>query len=142
MAGIVDQFSRRSMLVGIGGAAAVGAAAVQSTGTSSIAQALGVAGAGGLKSAGYAAWSAQVGSTFKASTGHVLKLVDVHKVASKGARPSALRADSFIASFDVVRGGALADNLYRIGHPEGGAFDVFLTTGGRSTASRMLAVFN
>jgi hypothetical protein len=145
MAGILEQLSRRNMLVGLGGATAAGAAVAVQGGTASFAQALGLTGAGGstgdLKNAGYDGWAAQIGSNFSVDTGNVLKLVDVHKSAPQGTRPRSLRPDSFIASFDISRGGELAEGLYRVAHSQGGTFDIFLTKGA-SNSLRMLAVFN
>lgn len=129
---ILGQFSRRTMMAGLGGIAIAGAVNVN-------AQTLGGA---SLGTANYTAWRARLGSNFTASTGHVLRLVEVQAYARRGTRPAELRPQGFVARFDVVRGGALPEGLYRVAHPNGGTFEIFLTKGGRDKPLRMLADFN
>ena len=88
-------------------------------------------------------WALQVGSTFTAHTGHLLKLVDVQRFREDKGRPAGLRSRAFVSRFDVIEGGAMPGaDIYRVNHPEGGVFDVLLTGGIPGTPLRMLAVFN
>ena len=132
MTDILGLFSRRTMLVGGAAAAAAG------IGTTTSAFAAGTP----LSTAEYAAWAAKVGANFTADTGHVLKLVEVARLASGGTRPDPLRDQAFVARFDITRGGALADGNYIVASPGTTTFEIFLTKGGPDKPARMLAVFN
>jgi len=134
---ILGLFSRRNMLLGLGGAAATGAFVMAS----------GPAWAGGktdvpLNTAAYDDWSAQVNSNFTAHTGQVLKLVEVQAYPVSGTRPSEVRTQGFVARFDITRGAAMAEGRYLVAHPRGGTFEIFLTKGGPDKPLRMLADFN
>lgn len=139
---ILDLFSRRNLLLGLGGTAAAaafaGAAGAKVVGRTVVVLRRTVA----LRSAGYADWSAQVGSNFTAHTGHVLRLVDVHAYPRAGSRPRGVRTQGFVARFDIIRGGALPAGRYLVAHPGGGTFQIFLTKGGPDKPRRMLADFN
>ena len=137
------------MLIGLAGGAVATAGGVATNGFSESASfdnLLRPAGKGHngapLPYAEYGDWKAQVGTSFKAHSGHVLKLADVQAFRQEGARPAELRDRAFVARFDVTEGGALVEDLYGIAHAEGGAFDMFLTTAGPDMPLRMLAVFN
>ena len=150
MAGILDLFSRRNILLGLGGVTAttVGAAAGTGSGGAEIfAQLLRPGGRGrrgvALRNAEKDDWSVQVGSLFRAETGHLLKLVDVQGFPERNARPRQLRDTAFVARFDITSGGPLpGDRMYRVRHNEGGEFDLFLTAGIPGKPLRMDAVFN
>lgn len=148
MSSIVGLFSRRNLLVGLGGAAATaGVAQAQANGSAAAFGQLFKPTAPGsknadLKTGSYGDWSAQVGSSFTTHSGHVLKLVEVQGFANKGARPVNLRQQAFVAGFDIIRGSALPEGLYRVSHPGGAVFDMFLTKGGPANLLRMNAVFN
>ena len=140
-------FSRRNMLLGLGGATAAGAATVGGGSTASFFEQILRPSEGGrtdvaLRSAAYNDWAAQVGSNFTAHSGHVLKLVDVQRFGNKGARPHNLRQQAFVARFDISRGGGLPEELYRVAHPNGDTFEMFLTKGSPDKPLRMLAVFS
>ena len=140
MAKVLSPFSRRNMLIGLAG----GAAATAVASKSAFAAVLRPASAGSnaaLARASYRDWSAQVGSTFTARSGHELTLVEVESVPNKGALPSRVRSEAFVARFDVAKGGELPEDLYRIAHPSSGTLDVFLTKAGPDAPQRMLAVF-
>ena len=144
---ILGLFSRRNMLLGMGGAAVATAASAQASGgAGSFPQLLGPAGqgksGGPLDAAAYDAWSAQVGSRFRAHTGHVLKLVDVQAYSSAGSRPRGVRNQGFVARFDVSRGAALPEGRYYVAPPSGSPFEILLTKGGPDKPLRMLADFN
>jgi hypothetical protein len=142
---ILGLFSRRNMLVGLGGAAAAaGAVSAQAAGGAGVAGFLKPAGhqAGPLDTATYADWSAQVGTHFKANTGHVLKLAAVQAYPGAGSRPRGLREQGFLARFDIVRGEPLSEGRYIASHPSGGVFAIFLTKAGADMPLRMLADFN
>ena len=148
MSSIVGLFSRRNMMVGLGGAAATaGIAQAQANGSAAAFGQLFKPTAPGsknaaLKTGGYGDWAAQIGSSFTTHSGHVLRLVDVQGFANKGGRPSNLRDQAFVAGFDILRGSALPEGLYRVAHPGGAAFDIFLTKAGPANLLRMNAVFN
>jgi hypothetical protein len=135
MTDILGLFSRRTIMVGMGGAAVATAAGL---GTTTGAFAADVP----LATAEYAAWAAKVGANFTANTGHVLKLVEVARLASSGVRPDPLRDQAFVARFDITRGGALAAGNYIVASPGTTTFQIFLTKGGPDKPARMLAVFN
>ena len=144
MAEILSLFSRRNTLIGLAGGAVAITGTIGSTG-GAFARVLKPTGAGrrsvALGSAGYDAWSAQVGSKFMASSGQVLKLVDVEGLPAKGAKPRNVRDQAFVARFEVSTGRALPEQLYRVAHPDGGTFEIFLTGTGPDQPQRMLAVF-
>ena len=140
-------FSRRNLLLGLGGGAAAGVATFSATRSPTyFAQILRPRGRGrqdvALRSASYDDWMVQVGTNFTAHTGQVLNLVDVQAFSQKGGRPRNIRDRAFVARFDITRGGALPEDLYRVAHPNGGTFDIFLTRGSPDKPLRMLAVFN
>ncbi|HYD23792.1 MAG TPA: hypothetical protein VEB68_03280 [Croceibacterium sp.] len=144
MVGILGLFSRRNMLLGLGGAAAAGAVTAQPSGGASYFARLLRPSAGrangSLKNGSYADWSAQVGSSFTAHTGHVLKLADVQAFPKRGARPAGGREQAFVARFDVVRGASLPEAIYRVAHPRGGTFELLLSNADKPL--KMLAVLN
>ena len=149
MAKVRSRVSRRNMLIGLagGGAATAGAIAAfgltDSASFASLLEPQQLARSGGpLAYAGYADWQAQVGTSFKTDSGHLLKLADVQEFAQKGARPGGLRDRAFVARFDIVSGGSMAEDLYRVVHRDGGVFNILLTHGGPDNPLRMLAVFN
>lgn len=141
--------SRRNMLLGLaGGAVAAGGITVQQTGVGSegFAELLRPAGLGrrgvNLATASKDDWALQVGTMFTAQTGHVLKLVDVQGFRERVERPAGLRAEAFVARFDVDSGGVLpGERIYRVNHTDGGEFDLFLAPGHPSKPLRMLATF-
>ena len=137
--------SRRNILLGFGGTVAVGAVALQGTnGASPLAQLLQPAGhqAGPLASGNYAAWRSQVGSSFVANTGHVLKLAGVQPYPRDPGRPGNVRERAFVARFDVIKGGMLAEGLYSFAHEVGGTFDMRLSSAGPDKPLRLLAIFD
>jgi hypothetical protein len=149
MAEQMSLVNRRNILFGLaGGAVAAGGLAVQQTGgAGTFAELLRPIGLGRsgvlLATANKDDWALQVGTTFTASTGHVLKLVDVQGFAEKGKRPANLRKQAFVARFDITSGGELPGaQLLNVSHKEGGTFDMFLTGGNPARPLRMLAVFN
>jgi hypothetical protein len=135
MTDILGLFSRRTMLVGASGAAVAAAAGLGTT-TGVLAATV------PLSTAEYNDWLAKVGTNFTAHTGHVLKLVQVERLASSGIRPEPLRDYAFVARFDISRGGGLAEGSYIVTHPGGTTFQIFLSKGGPDKPARMLAVFN
>jgi hypothetical protein len=137
MMDIPDLFSRRNLLAGLGGAVALAAVAETAHAKPPAAVA--------LATATYDQWSAQVGSNFTTQTGHVLRLAAVQaygNFARAAPRPAGVRNPGFVASFDIVRGGALPEGRYLVAHPTGGTFEMFLTKGGPNMPNRMLADFN
>jgi hypothetical protein len=148
---IESLFSRRNMLLGLGGAATMGGLAVTQTGQSQVQKfkdLLWQSRPGKrfvrLATATVDDWALQVGTTFKASTGHTLKLADVRQFDHQNKRPAGLRDRAFVAGFEVVSGtGALAEQLLlRVSHPEGGTFDMFLTAAAPDKPKRRIAVFD
>jgi hypothetical protein len=141
--------SRRNMLLGLaGGAVAAGGVTVQQTGFGSegFAELLRPVGLGrsgvNLATASKDDWALQVGTLFTAQSGHVLKLVDVQGFREPVKRPAGLRAQAFVARFDVASGGALpSGQIHRVNHADGGEFDIFLAAGHPSKPLRMLATF-
>lgn len=146
--------SRRRILVGAGGVAAVTAAIRISPFGASIDRATrdivrrepGLRGLLiSLADAGHDEWADQIGSVFTAAGGASLKLVAVMALESPGARPMSLARDSaFIAKFDVQNGGTMASDLiYAVSHPQYGALQIFLTASSDPRLPhRMNAVFN
>jgi hypothetical protein len=143
---MADVFSRRNLLLGLAGTAAVGTVVTQpSAGAGALSRLLRPIGPGqrdvDLATAGVDDWSVQVGTYFTAHTGHVLRLADVQSFPDS-ERPQGLREGAFVARFDVTKGGALrGSEIYRMSHLQGGLFDLFLTSGDAAEPSRMLAVF-
>jgi len=149
MAESLSLFSRRNMLLGVAGTATVGgiAAAQRFTGADTLAEILRPVQLGRrgvpLGTAQADDWALQVGSTFTAHTGHLLKLVDVQRFKQDKGRLAGLRERAFVARFDVTEGGSLpGSEIYSVNHPEGGVFDMLLTGGIPDNPLRMLAVFN
>jgi hypothetical protein len=149
MARTLSLFSRRNLVFGLVGTAAIGtvAATQRVTGSDLFARLLRPVGLGRrgapLASANYDDWALQVGSLFTAHTGQVLKLADVQRFPERGKRPAGLRDRAFVARFDVTRGGPLSDSgIVRFNHPEGGALDLLLSAGDPARPLRMLAVLN
>lgn len=149
MAEQLSLVNRRNILLGLaGGAVVAGGMAVQQTGgAGSFADLLRKGGLGRngvfLATANKDDWSRQIGTLFTASTGHVLKLVDVQGFAEHGRRPAGLRNQAFVARFDVTKGGELpGSQLLNVSHKEGGTFDILMTGSNPAKPLRMLAVFN
>ena len=149
MAEKLSLVSRRNILLGLaGGAAVAGGITMQQTGSASqLAELLNPTGFGhrgvALATAEKGDWALQIGSFFTAQTGHVLKLVKVTGFPQRGARPAGLRAAAFVAAFDITSGGPLpGDQLLKVNHNEGGAFDIFMSGGNPVRPLRMLAVFD
>ncbi len=141
--------NRRKLLLGLaGGAVVAGGITVQQTGVADrFADLLRPAGLGqrgvSLAHGSKDDWALQVGTMFTAHTGHVLKLVDVRGFAERSRRPLGLRAQAFVARFDITEGGPLVgDHLLTVNHNEGGVFDVLLSAMNPERPLRMLAVFN
>jgi hypothetical protein len=149
MAEQLSLVNRRNILLGLaGGAVAAGGIAVQQTGgAGAFAELLRPGGAGRqgafLATANKDDWALQVGTLFTASTGHLLKLVDVQGFAEKNRRPTGLRNQAFVARFDITKGGPMgASQLFSVSHKEGGTFDILMSGGNSARPLRMLAVFN
>jgi hypothetical protein len=149
MARTLSLFSRRNLVFGLVGTAAIGtvAATQRITGSDLFARLLRPIGLGQrgvpLATANYDDWAVQVGSLFTAHTGQVLKLADVQRFPERGRRPAGLRTRAFVARFDVIRGGALPDSsIARFNHPEGGVLDLLMSSGDPAKPLRMLAVLN
>jgi hypothetical protein len=144
---IESVFSRRGLVVGMAGAAVAGTVAVQkSGGAEAFARLLRPHGQGRpgawLAKATSDDWALQIGSTFTAHSGHVLKLIDVQRFPQKGTRPKGLRDRAFVARFDVVKGGKMPGNtVYRVNHKRG-PFNLFLDAENPTRVRRMTAVFN
>lgn len=141
--------NRRNILLGLaGGAVAVGGIAVQQAGgAGAFAELLRSGGRGRrgvfLATANKGDWAVQVGTLFTASTGHVLKLVDVQGFVEHGRRPAGLRDQAFVARFDVTSGGQLPGSQFlSVSHKEGGTFDIQMTNANPARPLRMLAIFN
>ncbi len=149
MAEQLSLVNRRNILLGLaGGAVVAGGFAVQQTGgAGSFAELLRPVGLGRdgvyLATANKDDWAIQVGTFFAASTGQVLKLVDVQGFVEQGRRPSGLRNQAFVARFDITSGGRLpGSQLLTVSHKTGGTFDIFMTGDNPARPLRMLAVFN
>ncbi len=145
----VSTVSRRSILLGLAGAAVSAVIA-----TTALSPSMGertrrlLAGNRftrrfvSLADAGQGEWAAQVGSAFRLEGGYRLRLAGVRPLHSQGARPAAVARDrAFAAVFEVLNGGTLAEDLiYSASHAQYGALPLFLT--GTGDPRRMLAVFN
>ena len=149
MAEQLSLVNRRNILLGLaGGAIAAGGIAVQQTGgAGTFAELLQSGGLGKrgvfLATANKDDWKLQVGTFFTASTGHVLKLVDVQGFVERGRRPAGLRNQAFAARFDVTSGGPLPGSQYlAVSHKEGGTFDILMSNANPARPLRMLAIFN
>jgi len=142
--------NRRNILLGFaGGAVVAGGVAVQQTagGSEALSELLRPIGLGRrgvyLATANKDDWAVQVGSFFRASSGHVLKLVDVQGFVEHSRRPAGLRPEAFVARFDITSGGSLpGSQLLTVNHKEGGTFDIFMSAASAARPLRMLAVFN
>lgn len=149
MAEQLSLVNRRNILLGLaGGAVAAGGIAVQQTGgAGAFAELLRPGGFGRrgvlLATANKDDWKLQVGTLFTASTGHVLKLVDVQGFAERGRRPAGLRNQAFVARFDVTSGSPLpGSQLLTVSHKEGGTFGILMSATNAARPLRMLAIFN
>ena len=149
MAEQLSLVNRRNILLGLaGGAVAAGGIAVQqSGGAGTFAELLRPGGQGRrgvfLATANKDDWALQVGTFFTASTGHVLKLVDVQGFAERSKRPAGLRSQAFISRFDITSGGALpGQQLLTVSHKEGGTFDILMDAANLARPLRMTAAFN
>jgi hypothetical protein len=149
MAEQLSLVNRRNILLGLaGGAIAAGGIAVQQTGgAGTFAELLRPTGQGrrdvSLATANKDDWALQVGTMFTASTGHVLKLVDVQGFVERSGRPAGSRNQAFISRFDITSGGALqGQHLLTVSHQEGGTFDILMDVASSARPLRMSAVFN
>ena len=150
MANSNSLFTRRSMVVGLAGTAAVGATvgtvATQDSGTADSFSRLiepVIRGNHGvnLGSATADDWRLQRGTYFYLHTGHVLQLSDV-QYFPEADRPKGMREDAFVVRFDSVKGGVVPGSvIYGVSHEEGGRFDMFVTPGDPTKPLRMIAVF-
>lgn len=150
MANTMSLLSRRNLVLGLAGTAAVGVtvgtvSTQGSEGADAFARLLEPVGLGSrgvqLATGSVHDWRLQVGSKFTAQTGHVLQLANVQSFPDS-ERPEGLRDRAFVARFDVVQGGALpGSQTYRVSHGEGGTFDMHVTSGDPAKPLRMLAVF-
>lgn len=147
MANSEGGLSRRNLLVGLAASGAtVGTVIAQNSGPAGVAtfkQAIWQQRPGRrdvpLGTANLDDWAQLVGSTFRTTEGHVLELADVRAFPQPGPHPSGVRDRAFVAGFEIMSGGPMADSrIYRVDHPQG-AFEVFLTTAEKPM--RMLAVF-
>ena len=152
--GLMESFLvRRTLLIGIGGAAATTAAIVVSPIRAVIAMTardlvrqqpalrrmlL------SLANAGYNEWLDQVGTIFSVGGGTALKLVAVEGFNTMGTRPIRLRDRAFTAKFDVQNGGTMpGDLIYTASHPRYGPFQIFLSAStDPRLPHRMTALFN
>lgn len=123
---ILELFTRRSLLMGLGVA---GAGAATTGGFSSLEffRKLLRPNSGGRKNVQLATaefndWSLQIGSQFTTHTGHELKLTDVQAFTDRRDRPDALRDRAFVARFKIEKGGEMGPDLYNVRHPSGGTF--------------------
>src|SRR4051794_21054421 len=125
MSVIESILSRRNLLVGLAGSAAVGTLAVTNAGKQQVAafsQLLWQRRPGRhnvrLATASVDDWALQIGTTFQTSTGHTLKLADVRQFDHQNKRPAGLRDRAFVAGFELVSGaGALPNELVlRVNH--------------------------
>lgn len=149
MAEQLSLVNRRNILLGLaGGAAVAGGVAVQqqSDGAGAFADLLRPNGHGrrgvNLATATKDDWALQVGTFFTASSGQVLKLVDVQGYRELDARPAGLRPQAFVARFDIASGGALASELLTVSHKEGGTFAILMSAANPARPMRTLALFN
>ena len=141
--------SRRNILITIGAAAAGAVALLSTTFRPAVTrQARRVLAATpltrgmlSLASAEMDEWTGQIGSTFTAGGGYVLKLAGVRPLQSDGERPAELRDRAFAAVFEITRGSAMpGDLIYTVSHPQYGPLQLFLSS--TPDPRRMLAIFN
>jgi hypothetical protein len=147
-------FSRRRLLMGLGGVAAGAVALMASPFRATIGTATRALVSSqptlrgmflSLADGGYQDWLDQVGSTFSIGGGTSMKLIGVTPFGTAGTRPASLSRDSaFIAKFDVQNGQTMAgDLIYTASNADYGAFQIFLSAStDPATRSRMTAVFN
>lgn len=148
-----SRFSRRNVLLVLGGAVAAAGAFAASPFRSIVTQRARelvvalprlrrlVSLAGGS----FEEWQAQVGSRFAIGGGQAMQLSGVRALPSSGARPSGVdRARAFVAFFEPMGGGTMApDLIYTVNHAQYGPLQIFLSAAPAARApGRMLAVFN
>jgi hypothetical protein len=142
--------SRRNLLVGLAGGAAVGAIATSNAGQEEVQAFKNLLWKNKpgkryvrLDTATVDDWSLQVGTKFRASSGHTLRLDDVQQFDHQNTRPKGLRDRAFAAGFSIISGvGALPSQvLLQVSHAEGGTFDMFMTAGSPDKPQRRIAVF-
>lgn len=147
-----SRFSRRNMLLVLGGAvAAAGAFAaapfrniVTQRAREMLVASPRLRGLVSLANGSFEEWQAQVGSRFAIGGGQMIQLSGVRALASAGARPAGVgRARAFAAFFDPVGGGVAPDLIYTANHNQYGPLQIFLSAApAQRTPGRMLAVFN
>jgi hypothetical protein len=156
MDGETDGFSRRDMVVGLAGTAAlVGAVGVSALPTGWLESRRALVRASWwdrrtwtLETAGVREWSSRVGNLFVLFNGGreiAARLVKVEAFPSKGERPPEVARDqAFAAYFDVGRHGLPSgDRIYHVAHVQYGDMRVFLAACGDETCpNRAIAVFN
>jgi hypothetical protein len=150
MINIDSLLSRRGLMAGLAGSAALGVVAATTAGQQQVEafkQMLWKRRPGRrnvrLATATVDDWAIQIGSTFQTSTGHTLKLADVVQFDHQNKRPAGLRDRPFAAGFEIVAGnGPMPDQAtLKVAHREGGTFDMFITAGSPDKPKRRIAVF-
>lgn len=142
-------FSRRTLLLALGGTTIAAGALVAAPFRSVIARSAGETvgtlpgGTPLLATASYEEWLACVGSQFIVG-GVAMRLAGVQAFASAGVRPAYLRQRAFAAFFDPVGTQTMAgDLIYTATLAEYAPLEIFLSVGDSpQTPARMLAVFN
>jgi hypothetical protein len=145
-----SRVSRRNLLVGLAGTAAVSAVAVTDAGQKQVAafkKMLWSRQPGNrnsrLANGSVDDWALQIGTKFATSTGHTLKLADVRQFGGQNKRPAGLRDRAFVAGFEIVEGSGTmpGETLLTVNHATGGTFDMFISPGSPDKPERRLAVF-
>lgn len=86
-------------------------------------------------------WSIQKGSFFTLDSGQVVELVDVQMFPNKEGRTSDLRPAAFVTTFEVRRGDPVAEErIYALAHSEGGEFPLLLNIDKGGAGKRISAV--
>jgi hypothetical protein len=146
-----SRFSRRNMLLVLGGAvAAAGAFAASPFRNLATQRARDLVVAlprlrhlVSLAQGSFEEWQAQVGSQFAIGGGQVMQLSGVRALPSGGARPAG-RVRAFVAFLEPLGQGTMApDLIYTANHAQYGPLQIFLSAAPAARApGRMLAVFN
>lgn len=154
MDGETDRISRRNLVVGLAGTAALlGAAGVSALPKGWLERRRSMVPASWwdrrnwtLETAGINEWTSRVGNTFVLFRGTReigMKLIEVRPFPSKGERPPEVTRDqAFAAIFEVGRHGLPAgDRIYRVAHVRYGDMRMFLNARGTAASPNLAEAF-
>jgi len=136
--------TRRTMLAGMAGGAAVVAFAQTKNGLGTVTNSFSSAFRSpylSLARADHTVWSAEVGKTLTSASGATLKISSVETFAAYGDAEGLIRPRAFLVNFETTRGSITGDMIHSLTHKTYGTFDLYLVTSPR-LRNFAQAVFN